>query len=288
MDRNNFRFIDLRTNTVSNDIADAFPDWKPGDERVVILSPHDDDGILGCGHVILAAQAFGGEVHVVIYSRGNLGYSKPEEKDTIVETRRAEAYNAYEAAGVPRANVHRLDFDDLSVLGFVGWRMPGGTEGTVAKLIPLLRKIRATRLLIPNHHRENVDHEAVYKSGVYEGPQVGDAIMADSGLADPVRSALQYSVWCDFSPEEALLDDRDTSLRANLLVLCKAEVASRLHEAIAAWKSQERIIEGLVEARKARLCGGYSMEAYIKFDPRPALDYRPYAEYMRSKFGGEL
>ena len=114
------------------------------------------------------------------------------------------------------------------------------------------------------------------------------AIMADSGIAEPVRSALQYSVWCDFSPEEALVDGRDTSLRANLLVLCKAEVASRLHEAITAWKSQERIIKGLVEARKARLHGGYSMEAYIKFDPRPALDYRPYAEYLRSKFGGEL
>ena len=29
MHRDDFRFIDLKTDSVSNDIADAFPDWKP-------------------------------------------------------------------------------------------------------------------------------------------------------------------------------------------------------------------------------------------------------------------
>ena len=283
-----FRFVDLASKTISENIGVVFPDWAAGQERVVVLSPHDDDGILGAGHAILASLAFGGEVHILIYSCGCLGYSSPEQKETIVETRRRETYEAYKTVGVPMENIHRLEFDDLSVLGYIGWRMPGGAEGTVAKVIPLLRRIRATRLLIPNHYRENVDHEAVFKSGVYEGPQVGDAIIGDQGSAEPIKSAMQYSVWGDFSPEEALIDGRNLSIRANTLILCESSLAERLNDAIAAWKSQSRIIDGLVRAREARRYSHYMMEAYIRFDPRPALDYRPYASFLESTFGGSL
>ena len=287
-DISDFRFVDIQSRVVSTDIDSIFPGWQQGDERVVILSPHDDDGVLGAGHILLAAQAFGGDVHVIIYSCGCLGYSNPEEKDTIVETRRRETYEAYQAVGVPKENIHRLEFDDLSILSFVGWRMPGGEDGTVGKVIPLLRKIKATRLLIPNQYRENVDHEGVYKSGIYEGPQVGDAIIAEAGLADPIRSALQYSVWGDFSPEEALVDGRICSLRANTIVLCRSDVAKKLNDAVAEWKSQVKVIAGLVAAREARRYHEWMMETYIKFDPRPALNYAPYARFLESEFGDEL
>jgi LmbE family N-acetylglucosaminyl deacetylase len=287
-DRTAFKFVDIDTKSISPDIESVFPGWKAGDEQVVILSPHDDDGILGAGHIALAAQAFGGDVHVVIFSCGCLGYSSPDMKDTIVETRRQEYYDAYEMIDIPRSNVHRLEFDDLSILMHVGWRTPAGSEGTVAKLIPTLRKIRATRLVVPNHYRENVDHEAVYKAAVYEGPQMGDAIMAEFPIAEPLRSAIQYSVWSDFAPDDALTTGRDQSLRANTMVLCDKPVAESLNTAVAAWKSQEKIIKGLVESRKSRLFGDYSMETYIRFDPRPALDYAPYAEFLKSISGGKL
>jgi LmbE family N-acetylglucosaminyl deacetylase len=286
--KSDFRFVDIQHRLLSEQIGLMFPAWKPGDERVVVLSPHDDDAVLGAGHLILASRAFGGEVHILIYSSGCLGYSRPQDKDTIVETRKAETFQAYEQLGVPRDSIHRLEMDDLSVLAYVGWRMPCGADGTVARVLPLLRSIEATRLLIPNHYRENVDHEAVYKSGVYEGPQVGDAIMADCGAAMPVRSALQYSVWGEFSPEDALVHGRAPGLRADRLALTRLKVAGVVDEALSAWKSQAQIIGALLAARSARRFGDWVMEAYVTLDTRPPLDYSTYADFLRATFGGEL
>lgn len=178
--------------------------------------------------------------------------------------------------------------DDLSVLPYVGWQTPCNKEGTCSKVIGLLRKTGATRLVIPNGYREHIDHEAVFKTGSYDGPQVGDPIVAEIGFAAPVKSTLQYAVWGDFSPEEALIDGRDLSMRANMLVLCESDAANLLSSAIAAWRSQSKIISGLIDARQARRYGNYMMEAYLSFDPRPVLDYRPYARFLDSILGEEI
>ena len=283
-----FRFVDLKNRTVSADLESVFPGWKPGDERLVILSPHDDDAILGAGHLILAAQAFGGSVHVVIYCNGCLGYSSIEQKNSIVETRRTETLAAYASVGVPADAIHRFWIDDLAVFGYLGWNLPDGTPGTCWRTVELLRKIGATRVLIPNGYREHVDHEAVSMTGVWDIPQVGDPIVAEIGFAEPVRSAMQYAVWGDFAPEDALLDGRDLSIRANTIVLCERKTADLLNSAIARWKSQEKIIAGLVRQREARRYSSYMMEAYVRFDPRPVLDYAFYARLLDSEFGGEI
>ena len=50
-----FRFYDLRAGRGSRDIDLLFPGWSPGDERVLVLSPHDDDALLGAGYALAAA-----------------------------------------------------------------------------------------------------------------------------------------------------------------------------------------------------------------------------------------
>ena len=52
-----FRYYDLRQRTASSDLGVLFPDWKPGDERVAVFSPHDDDAALGAGYAMLSALA---------------------------------------------------------------------------------------------------------------------------------------------------------------------------------------------------------------------------------------
>lgn len=283
--KNAFRFVDIKTKAISEDIESLFPNWEPGNERVVILSPHDDDAILGAGHTILAAQAFGADVHLLIFCNGCLGYSKIEEKDTIVPTRKQETITAYTALGIPEENIHRFWIGDLAVWPYLGWNLPDGTEGMSSKVIHLLRDLHATRVLVPNGYREHIDHTAVATTGAWDVSQVGDPIVAEYGFSDPVKSTLQYSVWGNFSPDEALVDGRDVSIRANAIVLCERSETERLNEAIYKWQSQMQIIAGLIKAREARRYGDYMMELYIKFDPRPALDYSPYAKFMKSTFG---
>ncbi|MCS7220330.1 MAG: PIG-L family deacetylase [Anaerolineae bacterium] len=276
-----FTYYDLQRNLSSTDITLFFPSWQPGDERVVILSPHDDDALLGAGYLLLAIQASGGEVYILILCDGSAGYSTPAEKKDIIAIRRAETLIAYKALDVDASHILRCDYPDFSLAGYLGWQLPDGSPGTMQRILPELRRLRATRLLVPNGYREHVDHEAAERIGRYDGPQVGDPVLADLGLALPVRSLLQYAVWSDFSPEDALVHGRSPALRANRALLAPAEVEDRVMAGLQAFRSQARIIEGLVAARTARRHDDRWLELYLAFDPRPPLDYSPYHAAIR-------
>jgi hypothetical protein len=271
-----FAYYDLQLMKSSHDIAVLFPGWHPDDERLVILSPHDDDGLLGAGYVTLAAQANGGEVYLLILCDGSAGYSTPEEKETVVATRQAETLAAYRALNLDETHVLRCDYPDFSLEKYLGRCLPDGSPGTMQRILPELRRLRVTRLLMPNGYREHVDHEATERIGRYDGPQVGDPILADLGMAPPVRSVLQYAVWGDFSPEDALVHGRSPTLRANRALLAPAEAEAQMEEGLRAFHSQARIIDGLMRARETRRHGDRWLEVYLAFDPRPQMDYQAY------------
>jgi len=271
-----FRYYDLRRRTVSSDIEAFFPNWQPGNERVAIFTPHDYDAALGAGYSMLAAMSNGAEVYVMVFCDGWAGYSTPEEASGIVAVRAQETLNAYRAMGVPEANVLRMGYADFSVLPYIGWHLDSGKLGTIANVVPTLRRLQVTRLLIPNGHREHIDHEAVHRVGAFDGPQVGDAILAEYGKAKPVRSFMQYAVWADLSPEDALVNGEDTQVRANRAIIAEPQVEDTVMQAVLAWKSQGQVIEGLVDQRAGRRHGDKWLEVYYAFDPRPLLDYGPY------------
>jgi LmbE family N-acetylglucosaminyl deacetylase len=273
-----FTYYDLRRQTRSTDIDLLFPGWHGEEECLAVLSPHDDDALLGAGYAILAALAAGARVYVIIFCDGRAGYSTPDERTTIVARRRAETEAAYRALGLPDGNVLRFDYPDFSVSPYLGWLLPWGEEGTIGRDIRTLRELGITRLLLPNGYREHIDHEAVYRAGAFDGPQVGDPILADWGLAPAIRGFLIYPVWGDFSPEDALVAGSPANLRGNRAIAAPAEVETQVARALRAFASQGRIIEGLLAARAARRVDGRTIEVYQAFDPRPALDYAPYRQ----------
>ena len=272
-----FTYHDLREKVRCRDIDLLFPDWQEGKERVMVLCPHDDDGILGAGYAILAALANDAEVHVAIFCDGWAGYSTPEEAATIVQRRREETVAAYGILGIPEDHILRFDYPDFSLWPWLGWYLPSGREGTIARVLPRMRELKPTRLLVPNGYREHIDHESVFRVGAYDGPQVGDAILAEYGLAEPIRSYLQYAVWGDFSPEDALVAGAPVELRANRAIVTLPEVEDRIGLAVERFESQRCVIAGILEARRRnRVRQGQALELYLAFDPRPPLDYEPY------------
>ena len=277
-----FRFYDLRAGLGSRDIDLLFPGWSPGDERVLAVSPHDDDALLGAGYALVAAQENGGVAHVAICCDGSAGYSRVQDRDTIVERRRRESMAAYGAMGIPAERVHYLGFPDFSLIGHLGWKLATGQLGTLQPFITLLRRIGVTRLLIPNGYREHLDHTAAYDLGRYDGPQAGDAVGADWGKPSVIRSTLQYAVWADLSPEDALVHGAPTEIRANRALVAPYALEHQIAEALAAWESQQQIIARLLEQRRERDCGMGLMELYVALDPRPKLDYAPYVRLLNS------
>ncbi|RKY87489.1 hypothetical protein DRQ09_04415 [candidate division KSB1 bacterium] len=154
--------------------------------------------------------------------------------------------------------------------------MPDGNEGTFHRVISLLREIKTTRLILPNSYREHIDHLAVYKIGAFDGPQAGDSILADMSTPVRIRSYLQYSVWGDFSAEEALTSGVQPNVKANYAVLVSENYEKQIHNSILQFVSQSKIIESIIEQRKKRKIENKFMELYLKFNPRPKLEYSIY------------
>jgi hypothetical protein len=278
MDR--FRYYDLRAGRGSHDINVLFPDWSPEDERLLVVSPHDDDALLGAGYAIAAAQEEGGVAHVAICCDGSAGYSRVEDRETIVEVRRRESMAAYGAFGIPAGRVHYLGYPDFSLGGYSGWKLPSGRLGTLQPFVTLLRRIQATRLMIPNGYREHMDHEAAYDLGRYDGIQAGDPVGVDWGEPSAIRNVLQYAVWADLSPEDALVAGAPTDIRANRALVAPYALEDRIADSLAAWQSQQQIIAGLLRQRRERDAGNGMIELYVALDPRPKLDYGPYVKLL--------
>ncbi|HOA99141.1 PIG-L deacetylase family protein [Candidatus Sordicultor fermentans] len=281
MEREDFTFYDLRRREKSKSIELLFPGWVEGEERVAIFCPHDDDGILGPGYLLQAIPLFGGEVHVVIFCNGSGGYSVIEHKNIITALRARETVLAYAHLGVKEERIHRLDYDDYSVWPFLGWKLPGGEEGTFRKILPLLRRLKITRVLVPNGYREHLDHYATFLVGAFDTPQVGDPVMADWGIAKGIKSVLQYAVWSDFSPEDTLLEKDALNVRANRALCAPREAEEKINLAMSEFKTQAQIIAGLLEQRKERNMEKGMIEVYLSFDPRPRCEYDKYVRRIQ-------
>lgn len=275
-------YVDLQQQQVGRSIDTLFPGWRSGDERLLVLSPHDDDALLGAGYAMQACRDHGADLYVCILCDGRAGYSREEERDGIVQVRMAESRAAYASVGVDGQHLVHLGLPDFSLRNHVGLLLAGGEPGAMRAVVELLRRARITRLMIPNGYREHSDHQAAFDIGRYDGVQAGDPVAVDWGLPYAIRSTLQYSVWGDFCPEDALVQGRDPAIRANRALVVQQAVEDGIARALAGWHSQQAIIAGLLEARRSRDCGLGLMELYIALETRPALDYAPYARLIRS------
>ena len=275
-----FTYCNTDTKEVTKDINLLFPDFGK-DEVLAVMSPHDDDAIIGAGYAMLAAQKAGADVYVVIFCRGDAGYSTVEEKETIEAVRCKETFDCYARLGIPEDHILRMNYPDFSAIGNWGWEKADGKPGDMPTILRFLREKKVTRVMIPNHYHEHIDHVATYLMSSYDVPQAGDMALVDHGTPHAVRSTLQYSVWADFDPEDAMVNGRPSCLRANRILAVSADVEEKIDDAIAAYVSQEQIIKNLVASRVERKTAkGTFVEPYIAFDCRPKINLKPYIDWV--------
>jgi len=263
-------FVDFGTGARGRDIGILFPGWRKG-EAVAFLSPHDDDAALGAGYLLRAVKKAGGKPVVLIFCKGDAGYSKAAEKKTIVARRRREAYDAYDALGVPPEDIIRFDRPDLSLMGHVNHISPAGRKGVIDKFIGVLRAREVSRVVFANQNYENWDHTAVYMLGTYAAPQAGDPILADLGPPSPVVSLVVYSVWGEFAPKPC------GGLGADLGLLAGDRDEQAVRKALAAFASQAAIMANTVAARREARRGPEGwLELYARASVREPVNYMAY------------
>jgi len=118
-------------------------------ERILVIAPHPDDEVLGCGGVIARHSARGDMVQVVVVSRGAPDIFPQEE----IEQTRSELAAAHQLLGVEE--VHFLDYP-APRLDMV----PGHVLSD--RLTHLVRKIQPQTVYAPHWGDLHSDHRAVY------------------------------------------------------------------------------------------------------------------------------
>jgi LmbE family N-acetylglucosaminyl deacetylase len=118
-----------------------------GHHRIMILSPHPDDDVIGCGGVIRKAVQNGAEIKVVYLTDGRFGNNSYSEEE-LVKVRKAEALDGLRVLGCGDA----VFFDNPDM----GLQVD---EKNVDKLHGLLEEFRPTALFIPSFHEMPPDHQ---------------------------------------------------------------------------------------------------------------------------------
>lgn len=131
-------------------------DVSHGFERTLIVSPHPDDEVFGCGGLMQTLIQSGKHVELVILSRGEAVHKCccPNEEEIIMSARAKLTDAANGILGLPVGRIHRLDFPDGD---FISAR--NRTELFVA-LGKLVEDISPTTVLIPHPYENSPDHEA--------------------------------------------------------------------------------------------------------------------------------
>jgi N-acetylglucosamine malate deacetylase 1 len=122
-------------------------------KNILVIAPHPDDEVLGCGALIHRYTSLGNRVYVIVMSRGKPG-RYPEE---AIKNVREEAKNAHNLLGVEKTiffdySAPELDLYSLSDLA-----------GSIASVI---RDISPEMLYLPHRGDIHHDHRAVYNGAL--------------------------------------------------------------------------------------------------------------------------
>lgn len=138
--------------------------------KVLVLAPHPDDEVLGCGGVIARHVAAGDSVEVLVATRGIIELY-PEEGIAVI---RGEALRAHAVLGVSRTRF--LDFPAPALDTVPRYKLASAINAVI-------RESGCECLYIPHHGDIHSDHFHLHHA----------ALVAARPLADcPVRRILAY------------------------------------------------------------------------------------------------
>lgn len=178
--------------------------WEPAAEKVLVLAPHMDDEVVGCGGTLAKHTARGASVTVVFLTDGATDASPGEPSAaTISATRKQEARNALAVLRVQRSEF--LDANDGSL---------ASTPELVQKLRAIITSDRFELVYLPFFLEEHPDHRAA--SQLF--------LDATQDLASPIR-CLGYEVWTPLFPNCLVNIDATMPLKRQALEHYRSQLA---------------------------------------------------------------
>jgi|GEM_PF-240487 len=214
-------------------------------ETLVVLAPHPDDEVFGCGGLSALVAAAGGRVVPVLLTDGGAGdFSGSADAAAYAATRLAESTCA---AGI-------LGTEPPRALGFPDRSLAARGEELVAALLALFSEVRPDSVLVPSPAETHPDHRAAARA---------------AHLAF-------LRAWPD-APARLVFYEVSAPLAPNRLVGVDA-VAARKSAAVAAFASQlkerpfDALVDGISSYRAMTLpAGARKAEAFLELTREEAV-----------------
>ncbi|MEM8962364.1 MAG: PIG-L family deacetylase [Acidobacteriota bacterium] len=209
-------------------------------QRALVLAPHYDDEVLGCGGLVVQLVRAGTEVDVLFLSDSRGGVEAVDDRDRYHAERRAEAAAAAEVLGV----------DVLDELDLPDGRLDQQRHAMVDGIRAAIESRRPDLLLAPSPHEVSSDHRATFAAlhDLLSGVRDDDDDLYESlrVLLYEVNHPLYASLLVEVSAQQ------ETVERA---MACYASQQAR-HDYLAAY-------QGLRRFRALSLPPGSFVEAYV-------------------------
>lgn len=152
--------------------------------NILVVAPHPDDDVIGCGGSIAKHRSNGHNVHVVYMTSGDAGSIKISKK-ILGETREKEAVEALCVLGVSGHTFLRLPDGYVSV-----------DDDILKRFIELIRETKPNVVYIPHAHDAHRDHKRTHKIVAEAVRRAGDeAFQECKGKPWSVGTVLCYEVW---------------------------------------------------------------------------------------------
>lgn len=178
--------------------------------KVLVIAPHPDDEVLGCGGVMARHADEGAEVCVLVVTRGAPDIFPPEEEEEIRQELRA----AHDILGV--SSVHFLDFPAPKLDTIPGYKLADAISGVIRSLQPNI-------VYLPHRGDIHADHLAVYQATLVAARPINGC---------PVRQLLCYETlseteWASPFGDEAFIPNVFVDITNYLECKLKAMVCYR-------------------------------------------------------------
>lgn len=172
---------------------------KPKGKRVLVLAPHMDDEIIGCGGVIRKHTQDRDDVTVIYFTAGDKGNSSLKSDQALSEIRKEETRAANQVLGIQHA--YFLDYPDA---------MDGVWEDD-GRLRELLTVIKPDLIYLPPYYDLHTDHRKtnwLFRE-VAQGQYTGTLCI--------------YEVWTPVNPNRIVNITQQMEDKLEAMRLCKSQ-----------------------------------------------------------------
>lgn len=157
---------------------------------VLVVAPHPDDEVLGCGGMIKRLSVKNDEVYILIMSRGKKGVYSDDKISNV----RQEALAAHNILGVKDTRFLDFPAPELDLISV------SELSGAIDKLI---REIRPHTLFLPHRGDIHKDHRAVFDAGLVAARPTGNCSVREIYTYE----TLSETEWAAPFPDDAFIPD---------------------------------------------------------------------------------